>query len=256
MHDGAMNFAREGWHEHPPSGSMDFGDSSCNSTAAVPSPSEPSIRALFATQAAERFIPPRAIFWEGDAAKDVFFLLNGCVRVHRTLQHGRRAILGFMRAGSLLGVSFQETYLFTAEAITPARLRRLPRRRFLNLVDESPSLRPKLHAEMCSETTTAQDQIVCLGRTGADERVANFLLNLARHPCSNPRCPEEMEIPFSRLDIADYLGLTVETVSREISRLKRKGVITTSGPHKVRVVRLRSLREIARMGLHPQEGLA
>src|SRR4051812_42407465 len=193
MSDPALNFARHGSHEHPPSVVLPFpgGDLSYDCAAAVPPPSELSIRGLFATQAAEKFTPPRAIFWEGDAAVDVFYLLEGCVRVHRTLEDGRRAILGFIRAGALLGVSFQKTYLFTAEAITPARLRRLPRRRFLSLVDESSNLRPKLHAEICSETTAAQDQIICLGRTGADERVATFLLKLPRRPCSDPRSPEE-----------------------------------------------------------------
>jgi CRP/FNR family transcriptional regulator len=258
MSDTAMDFARHGWHEHPPRVLLDFpaGDLGHDCTAALPPASEPSIRALFATQAVERFAPPRAIFWEGDAAIDVFYLLEGCVRVHRTLQDGRRAILGFIRAGGLLGVSFQDSYLFTAEAITPARLRRLPRRRFLTLVDESSNLRPKLHAEICSETTAAQDQIICLGRTGADQRVANFLLKLPRHSCSDPGSPEEIEIPFGRLDITDYLGLTVETVSREISKLKRKGVIATSGPHKIRLLGLRSLREIARIGARPQVGAA
>jgi CRP/FNR family transcriptional regulator, anaerobic regulatory protein len=86
-----------------------------------------------------------------------------------------------------------------------------------------------------------------LGRTAADERVATFLINVARRTGADTTIPVEIDIPFGRLDIADYLGLTVETVSREISKLKRAGLISTIGPHKIIVRRLRSLRDIARM---------
>jgi CRP/FNR family transcriptional regulator, anaerobic regulatory protein len=208
---------------------------------------EPTLRALFLPQVAETFTPPRAIFWEGDAAGHVFQVLEGCLRVYRILQDGRRAILGFSYAGDLLGTSFRTTYPFTAEAVNPVRFRRLARHRFHELVDGNRDLRTQLLAEVSNEMRAAQEHIMHLGRTAADERVATFLLNVARRTGADTTTPVAIEIPFGRLDIADYLGLTVETVSREISKLKRTGLISTIGPHKIILRRLRSLRDIARM---------
>jgi CRP/FNR family transcriptional regulator len=215
---------------------------------------EPTLRSLFLSQVAETFAPPRAIFWESDDAGHVFHVLEGCLRISRILQDGRRAILGFGYAGDVLEASFCNTYPFTAEAVTPVRLRRLARHRFDMFVDGNRDLRSKLFSEIFSELTAAQDQIVHLGRTAADERVATFLLNIARRTRVDMVAPVEIDIPFGRLDIADYLGLTVEAVSREISKLKRDGLISTRGPHKIILRRLRGLCNIARMEVDELSG--
>ena len=209
-------------------------------------PSLKSLKGLFAAQVSERYMPPRAICWEGEPATHVFHLLEGCLRVCRTMEDGRRAILRFGYAGDLLCLSAVDTYLFTAEAVTPVRFRRLTRHRFADLVNASADLRAQFHAEVCGEMRTAQDQIIRLGRTGADERVATFLLHAAQR-AGTCIAPVQIEVPFGRLDIADYLGLTVETISREISKLKHGGLISTDGPHRIVLRRMRRLREIARM---------
>jgi CRP/FNR family transcriptional regulator, anaerobic regulatory protein len=206
---------------------------------------EPTLRTLFQSQVAEAFAPPRAIFWESDMAGHVFHVLEGCLRISRILQDGRRAILGFGYPGDLLGASFRNIYPFTAEAVTPVRLRRLPRRRFDELLDGDRDLRSLLLAEISSEIVAAQDHIIHLGRTGADERVATFLLDVARRTGADMLAPVDVDVPFGRLDIADYLGLTVETISREISKLKRDGLISTMGSHKIIIRRLGALRDIA-----------
>jgi CRP/FNR family transcriptional regulator, anaerobic regulatory protein len=224
----------------------------CPSSGAVAT--EPTLRALFLSQLTETFAPPRAIFWEGDGAGHVFHVLEGCLRVSRVLQDGRRAILGFGYAGDLLGASFRSCCPFTAEAVTPVRLRRLPRRRFDALVDGSRDLRSLLLAEISREMAAAQDQIIHLGRTAADERVATFLLNIARRTRADLVPPVGIDVPFGRLDIADYLGLTVETISREISKLKRDGLISTMGPHKIVLRRLRALRDLAGMDVDEPSG--
>jgi CRP/FNR family transcriptional regulator, anaerobic regulatory protein len=210
-------------------------------------PSKARLAGLFAAQVPERYAPPRAICWEGDAATHVFHLLEGCLRVYRTTEDGRRAILCFSYPGELLCLSVADTYLFTAEAVKPIRFRRLPRQRFNDLVGESAELRALLEAETCRTMTAAQDQIIRLGRTGADERVATFLLEVAQRGGTMMRAPVEVDLPFGRLDVADYLGLTVETISREISKLKRDGLISTNGPHRIVLRDVRRLREIARM---------
>ena len=252
MQDSVVSFSRDICENRPLTCITDFPTSSrretCTASGALAA--DPALTRLFFCSVAERFSPPRAIFWEGDAAAHVFYLLEGSLRISQTMQDGRRAILGFAYAGDLLGISFRDSYLSTAEALNAVRLKRLPRRRFEELIDRT-DLRPQLLAEIQRELTAAQDQIVRLGRTSAEERVATFLLSVAQRA----RSGSEIDIPFGRLDIADYLGLTVETVSREISKLKRGGIISTRGPHKIVIKRLGGLRQVARMdvdGLHEQ----
>jgi CRP/FNR family transcriptional regulator len=204
-----------------------------------------SLESLFAGQVAEKIAPGSAVFWEGDAAAHVFLVVEGCLRVYRTLPDGRRAILGLIYPGDLLGVSSRDRYLFTTEAVSPVKLRRFPRRRFHELVDDAPHLRPMLFAKICDEMTAAQDQMILLGRKTAQERVVSFLLMVARRSGADTRVPVEIELPVGRLDMADFLGLTIETVSREISKLKRAGLIALKGTNHVVLRRMRSLQDLA-----------
>jgi len=207
-----------------------------------------SLQALFAGQVIERYPAPRPICWEGEPASHVFHLLEGCLRVYRTVEDGRRAILRFAEAGDILCLAASETYLFTAEAVTLARFSRIARRRFDAIIDADHGLRRQMDAEICRETRSAQDHIVRLGRTGADERLAAFLLEMARpRSAASPAAAIEVLVPFGRLDIADYLGLTVETISRELSKLRRRGLISTKGPHRIVLDRIGELRVIAAM---------
>jgi CRP/FNR family transcriptional regulator, anaerobic regulatory protein len=132
-------------------------------------------------------------------------MVEGCLRLYRIMHDGRRAILGFSYAGELLGVSFRNIYPFSAEAVTPVWLKRLARHRFHELVDGSGDLRAQLLTEISSEMTAAQDQIMRLGRTAADERVATFLLHIARRTGAGAVTSVEIDVPFGRLDIAATL---------------------------------------------------
>jgi CRP/FNR family transcriptional regulator len=211
----------------------------------LPAVQTESLEALFDGQVPEKLAPGSAVFWEGDAATHVFLVIEGCVRVYRTLPDGRRAILGFIYPGDLLGVSSRDRYLFTTEAVSPVKLRRFPRRRFHELVDDSPHLRPMLLAKICDEMTAAQDQMILLGRKTAQERVVSFLLMIARRSEADTKVPVEIELPIGRLDMADFLGLTIETVSREMSKLRRAGLIALNGPQRVVLRKMRSLEDLA-----------
>jgi CRP/FNR family transcriptional regulator, anaerobic regulatory protein len=163
------------------------------------------------------------------------------VRVYKILPDGRRAIMGFIFPGDVLGVSLQDRYLFTAEAVTPVKARRFPRGRFFSEVNESPTLRSQLFALLCDEMSAAQDQVVLLGRKSAEERVVSFLIAIHRKCGAN----NEIELSMSRLDMADYLGLTIETVSRMMTSLVRRGLIAAAGRHRLVLHKLSALREIA-----------
>jgi CRP/FNR family transcriptional regulator len=110
------------------------------------------------------------------------------------------------------------------------------------MINESPALRPQLFAILCDEMSAAQDQMLLLGRKTAEERVVSFLLAIHRKRARGA----EIELPMSRQDMADYLGLTIETVSRMMTSLTRRGLIAAAGGrHTVTLRKLSTLREIA-----------
>ena len=201
----------------------------------------PTLKDLFRGQPTETFAAGETVFWEGDEAGQIFDVLEGVVRVYRIMSDGRRAIMGFVHPGDVLGVSFQDRYLFTAEAVTKVKVRRFARGRFFAMINESPALRPQLFAILCDEMSAAQDQMLLLGRKTAEERVVSFLL--AIHRKSVPG--DEIDLPMSRQDMADYLGLTIETVSRMMTSLTRRGLIAAGARHTVTLRKLSGLREIA-----------
>jgi CRP/FNR family transcriptional regulator len=199
-----------------------------------------TLKDLFKWQATEKLYRRKSIFWEGDQANQIIEVVEGVVRSYRTLSDGRRAIIGFLYPGDLLGVSFQNRHLFTAEAVTNTVVRRFPLGRFNSLVHQSPALRLQLLALLCDEISAAQNQILLLGRRSAEERVVSFLLEVRRRSAAEA----DIELPMSRLDIADYLGLTMETVSRMMTSLCRRGLIASCGDHNVSLCNIGVLRGI------------
>jgi len=205
----------------------------------------PTLRDLFVDQIVEEFEPGTAIFWQGDAARHVFEIVSGAVRTVRILSDGRRVITGFLFAGDIIGVSYRDRYLTTVEAIGSTKVRRLTQRRFEDEVEKQAALRPALVAHLRDEMTTSQDQIVLLARKSAEERVASFLLALARRSGDDGELAAVISLPMTRLDMADYLGLTIETVSRIMTRLTRRGVLAPVGRHEVEIRRPASLAALA-----------
>ena len=197
---------------------------------------------VFARQPVETVAKGEAVFWEEDAAADVFQVLEGCLRLYRILPDGRRAVMGFVFGGEMLGLSLSETYLYTAEAVTGSKIRRLGRRRFNQLVEASADLARSFRNQMLEEMNAAREQIVVLGRLGAEERVIHFLLSAARKTGADRDHPVAVDFPMSRLDIADYLGLTIETVCRIVSKLKRDGFIGLEGRHTIVLRRFAGLK--------------
>jgi CRP/FNR family transcriptional regulator len=183
------------------------------------------------------------VVFEGDRAANVFSLTSGLLRLSKLLPDGRRQIAGFLFPGDFLGITMEEEHAFTAEAVAPSVLCRFPRRQFDAFVVGHPELERRLYAVAAHELAAARQQLVLLGRKTATERVASFLLMLAS------RCPahgsDEVQLPMSRADIGDYLGLRIETVSREITALKTARVIQLTGRQSFRVVDRDRLEQLA-----------
>lgn len=208
----------------------------------------PSLQGLFSRQPVEKFAAGAAVFWEGDAASHVFEVVSGVLRVFKIMSDGRRVITGFIYPGDLLGVSLKNHYLYTAEAVTKTKVRRFARSRFQDEINQSPALRPQLFARLCDEMAAAQDQMVLLARKSAEERVSSFLLLISRRLSGDRQTSPVIEIPMTRLDMADYLGLTIETVSRTMTKLTDRGVIAPSGRHAILIRKLAKLAALAGEG--------
>lgn len=192
-----------------------------------------------------RFDRDTEIFAEGNAADAVYRVVEGTVRLYKLLPDGRRQVIGFLQAGDLMGLAMGGTYLYTAETVTSATVRRIPRTRFDALMDEQPALARKMMATMASELVAAQDQMLLLGRKTAVEKLASFLLTLGRRAANRTPGCRRIDLPMSRTDIADYLGLTTETVSRGFTKLKTSRLIRLLDGHEVELTDIEALTDLA-----------
>jgi CRP/FNR family transcriptional regulator len=207
--------------------------------------SEPNcLQALFRKQPVEHLTAGQSLFFEGDAAKHLFEVVEGSLRIFKIISDGRRVITGFLHAGDIVGVSLKNHYLYSAEAINDTKIRRFSRKAFENEVSNSPELRPQVFARLCDEMAAAQDQMVLLSRKNAEERVCTFLLKQTRRD-GGRQATSIVDLPMTRLDIADYLGLTIETVSRTMTKLTNKGILISAGRHSVRIIKQGALAQLS-----------
>jgi len=173
-----------------------------------------------------KLAPGQSLFHEGDPATRVFTLTTGTLKLYKLLADGRRQVTGFLHPGDFLGISIDDEHAFSAEAVEHSQLCWFPRARFDDFVEDDAAMERELYRMAAHELAAAQQQFVLLGRKTAAERLATFVLLLAeRTDLSNGVAAGMVRLPMSRSDIADYLGLTKETVSRVISVLKRDRVI-------------------------------
>ncbi len=184
---------------------------------------------------------------EGDPASHFYDITHGDVRVFKSLADGRRQITGFMGIGHFIGLAVSGQYAFSAEAITEVNLCRFDRAPLLQVFAEFPALERKLLDVATHEMVIAQEQMLLLGRKTAIERVSSFLMSWAERgdlcPVDGMRSAVKLSLPMSRIDLADYLGLTTETVCRAFSQLKRNGLIAFTDVHEVTL--LKPLRVVA-----------
>lgn len=185
------------------------------------------------------------LFLEGDDADYVYEVMEGVVCCYSMLANGRRQVISFSFPGDLVGLVQGDVHRYSTEALGPTRVRSIPRSLLLKTAAERPELGRKLLEFATTRLALMQDHFVMLGRKSALEKVASFLLALARNT-GNEDCESiAFDLPMTRADIADYLGLTLETVSRTLTKLKTAGVIDLPQPQKVYVRDLFELEELA-----------
>ena len=189
--------------------------------------------------------PGDPLFDEAEPAEHVFNVTAGAVKVYKLLADGRRQMTGFLFPGDFLGLANEETYAYSAEAITHTALCRFPRRKLERLLERYPKMEHRLLAMASHELAAAQEQMLLLGRKTAREKVASFLLMLSRRATQRGQAGDPVSVPMSRNDIGDYLGLTTETVSRTFTQLKQGGGINLLQDRKVELADRARLESIA-----------
>ena len=159
------------------------------------------------------------IFGENEPADYVYRVISGSVRTYKILSDGRRQVGGFYLPGDIFGLEFAEEHTFSAEAISDAKVVVVKRSAITALAGRDPAIGRELFALTGRELRRVQDRVLLLVKS-AQERVAGFLLEMAERAGGNT-----VELPMSRQDIGDYLGLTIETVSRTLTALESAAAI-------------------------------
>ena len=161
------------------------------------------------------------IFAEGDRASFVYKVLSGVVRTSKLLSDGRRQIDAFHLAGDIFGIEADDEHRFCAEAVGDCTVLAYRRSNLATLTANDPETAKDMTIGMVRSLVRAQDHMLLLGRKSALEKIATFLLDMADRAGGSV----VLDLPMSRTDIADYLGLTIETVSRSFTQLERQGAI-------------------------------
>ncbi len=192
------------------------------------------------------------IYYEGDSAKRIYELASGTVMLFKLLPDGRRQVVEVLRPGDIFGLSNADEYDCTAETLTSSEVHEID----LKLVEASVDLQRKLTRCLTHQMHVLHEHAVLLGRKSAIERVASFLMYLVPNRggvgCIGPADKEndgcDIHLHMTRQEIADYLGLTIETVSRVVSELKRRGVIRIDRADKIHLNKVCSLCQMT--GIH------
>ncbi len=190
-----------------------------------------------------RFARNETIFSEGEEAAFSYRVVSGAIRLCKHLIDGRRQISDFVLPGDYCGFLHLDEHRFTAEATSDLEVIAYPHRQVEVLGESMPSMRHRLTDFLSRRLMGIQDHLIMVGRQTAKERVLSFLIRLAENAGANDS--EAVELPMNRQYMADYLGLTIETVSRVVTELKRLRLVTFPELHEFTIADIEHVREVA-----------
>lgn len=185
------------------------------------------------------------VFFEGDDADYIYEVISGVVRSSKVLIDGRRQVLSFGYPGDMVGLSHDQTYHCDCDAIADVKLRVVHKNAFKKGMEQDPELCINLLRKAAAEVNSMQEHFIMLGRKTALEKMASFLIAVMDRKYEKKDEKRCFDLPMSRADIADFLGLTIETVSRNLTKLRKLGVISLPNAHRVCVSEPTILRELA-----------
>ena len=172
----------------------------------------------------------KALISEGEANDSLFVVVDGSFRLVRHLEDGRRQIVGFLFRGDVIGMQPTKSSFHTAEALDPSMVCRFPHHYLDEVSVKFPGIKDRLLARGQTEIEKAEAHIVLLGKKTAEERVMSFLEMLKMHSEADDNT---VFLSMSRQDIADFLGLRLETLSRTLASLKKRGDLSDVSGRKV-----------------------
>nr|WP_210340028.1 helix-turn-helix domain-containing protein [Brucella melitensis] len=208
------------------------------------------LAALEAIMTSKKLDTNEMLVEEGEPKLRDYSLTSGMLRIYTSLPDGRRQIAGFLFPGDFLGLADDEVYSLSAEAVVPSALCAFSAKEMERLMERFPKLKERLYQMTRLALRTARDNQLVLGRLAPVEKLASFLLVLsARAEKRGEKPTNPVHLLMNRTDIADYLGLTIETVSRSFTKLKTQGLIQLRDANTVEILSRRSLAVVA--GLDP-----
>jgi CRP/FNR family nitrogen fixation transcriptional regulator len=197
---------------------------------------------LGALAATARYRNGQEICHQEGATESWYRVVSGIARRYAVRPSGRRQIVGLLLPGDLFGFPSRGEYAFSVEAVVEGTLVACyPRRRLEAQADTDPAVARQIREMAFDSVSRLQEQVFILGRTTALKKVGSFLLKLSERLSDG--IADRIVLPMSRYDIADYLGLSVETVSRCLTGLKERGIIKLTGPRRVTIVDREALEE-------------
>jgi CRP/FNR family transcriptional regulator len=193
-----------------------------------------------------RRVEAREHLWcEGDQRTHVYRVETGAVCIYKVLPDGRRHVVDFAFAGDLIGLGLTSEHAFNAQALVATRIKGLTVGAFNQALREDSRLALKLYEALSQELDAARAQLLMVSKRVSTERVASFLLTLSERSQKRGADPSVIGLPMRRVDIADFLGLTIETVSRTFTKLKTSRVISLLPGNQVRIVDRARLKDLA-----------
>jgi CRP/FNR family transcriptional regulator len=209
----------------------------------VAQPATPEFEGLAGIGMTIQATPGQTIVLEGDPCSHCFRVLRGAVRLYKSTIDGRRQLIDFLVADDCFGL-LGAHYTYSVEAITHTTLSKTSRATLAAALRAQPALADRLIEVAATELARAHEHMLLLGRKNAREKIASLLVELARRIGADQARPS-FRLPISRQEMADHLGLTIETVSRTISRLREGGLIALPTPHDVVLLRPAELATLA-----------
>jgi len=185
------------------------------------------------------------LFLEGEKQTHVYIVLSGVVGLYNLMADGRRQISTFSYPGDFIGLESEGIHVNSAEALCFSTVRIIPVNAIDKLIMNEPGFGQALLKLAANELADTRDQMMALGRKTAAEKVASFLLRVARRRVAVGQPADVIQIPMKRSEIADFLGLTIETVSRNFTKLKVSQVIHLRSNSEVEILDMQMLESIA-----------
>jgi CRP-like cAMP-binding protein len=181
-------------------------------------------------------LPPRSLVYREDAAADwIFISSEGSLKAYRELPSGKRRVAAFLFPGDVFGLAENGHYINTVQTISNATFYRIPTEALTAMLRRDPELQFRFLCKLTHELRQGQRHSIVLARRDAAGRLAMFLGMLEKHSAEHSQTGW-IQLPMSRTDIAEYLGLSLESVSRATSALSRSGIVTFQGGHAAKVI--------------------